>query len=156
MSTDTIIDQLKTAIAARKGSLAMLRDRIAEIIEPIPVGEILTDEAGEVCRIERVVTGASQWSNRTWEVTIHGSAAITAEGKLLAENLADSLWDGNNRHHRKTEPTVLASDVYSRRALKFSSGADTRALAIRLPSAIARYMAECAEETAQNRATEFA
>jgi hypothetical protein len=47
---------LTVAIAARKDSLKALRSRIAEILAPIPVGVVLSDEAGEVC--ERKLSAA--------------------------------------------------------------------------------------------------
>jgi hypothetical protein len=143
----TITEQLEAAVAARKDSLKSLRERIAAILAPIPVGVTLRDDAGDVCKIVRVCTGASQWSNRTWEVTIHGRAAL-ASGKLLCEDLADSKWDGNNTHYRKSEGTCLR---HSDEPLKWLSGRETRELAKRLPGAIVRYLDECrAEERANN------
>ena len=157
MSTSTsIIDQLRASVAARKDSLTSLRSRIAKILEPLPVGVVLSDDAGEVCKIVRICTGASQWANRTWEVTIKGVGAIAA-GKLLCEvDLAGSYWDGNNMHDRSTEPTCLyPSDGDYDRGLTRLSGADTRAIALRLPVAIARYMERCEQERVANDATLF-
>jgi hypothetical protein len=119
--SQTITEMLTVAIAARKDSLKALRSRIAEILDPIPVGVVLSDEAGEVCKIVRICTGASQWSNRSWELTIKGTGAIVAGSrdggvagampdsyKLLCEiDLDSSLFDGNNMHHRTDEPTCL-------------------------------------------------
>jgi hypothetical protein len=70
----TLTDQIKNAVQARKDSLKELRGRLNEVTAPIPVGVKLSDDQGVVCRVVRVCTGASQWSNRTWEVTIKGRA----------------------------------------------------------------------------------
>ena len=147
-----ITEMLTAAIAARKDSLKALRSRIAEILAPIPVGVVLSDEAGEVCEIDRICTGASQWSNRSWMVTIKGTGAIAA-GKLLCEiDLDDSYWDGNNRHSRSDEPTCLW-DNGGTQALGYLSGPETRACALRLPAAIERYIHQCEAETAANAET---
>jgi hypothetical protein len=159
MST-TITDQLSAAIAARKDSLKALRGRIGEVLEPIPIGVKLVDDparidGGLVCQIVRLCTGASQWSNRTWEQTIKGYGAITADGTLLYEALDGSVWDGNNMHHRTTEGTYRWPDS-DEQGLTWASGKTTRELAARLPAAIARYMAECEAERAANDATHLA
>lgn len=146
----TIIDQLADHIRARKDTLAALRARIAALLQPIPVGVTLSDDAGPVCRIVRVYTGASQWSDRTWEVTITGTAALTPRGQLLCEQIADRYFDGHNVHHRSSEPTCLSRDGTD--ALTYAAGKVTRELAARLPAAIARYMAECAAEAEKNTA----
>ena len=153
-----ITEMLTAAIAARKDSLKALRSRIAEILAPIPVGVVLSDEAGEVCEIDRICTGASQWSNRSWMVTIKGTGAIAA-GKLLCEiDLDSSVFDGNNMHHRTDEPTCLYTganlwDEGYPQALGYLSGPETRACALRLPAAIERYIHQCEAETAANAET---
>lgn len=153
----SIKDQLAAAIAARKDTLKALRDRIIDITDGIPVGVKLSDNAGLVAKVVRVCTGASQWANQTWNVTITGWALITEDGKLIAESLDDSRWDGSNMHYRKTEPTCLGSRGYDDNGnidkLSFASGKETRALAARLPEAISRYMAECETEAAANAST---
>jgi hypothetical protein len=149
--SDQIIAQLKTAVDAHKGALAELRNRIAALLEPLPVGVKLSDDQGEILCVVRVCTGASQWANRTWDVTIKGVGYIHA-GKLVAENLADWCHDGSNGHNRSTEPTCLYDGDIGE-ALRFLSGADTRAIAARLPEGIKRYMAKCEAETTANEAT---
>jgi hypothetical protein len=170
--SQTITEMLTVAIAARKDSLKALRSRIAEILDPIPVGVVLSDEAGEVCKIVRICTGASQWSNRSWEVTIKGTGAIVAGSrdggvagampdsyKLLCEiDLDSSLFDGNNMHHRTDEPTCLYTganlwDEGYPQALGYLSGPETRACARRLPTAIERYIRKCESERAENSKT---
>jgi hypothetical protein len=154
--SQTITEMLTVAIAARKDSLKALRSRIAEILDPIPVGVVLSDEAGEVCKIVRICTGASQWSNRSWEVTIKGTGAIVA-GKLLCEiDLDSSLFDGNNMHLRTDEPTCLYTGANlwdDPQALGYLSGPETRACARRLPTAIERYIRKCESERAENSKT---
>ena len=159
MSESTIIEQLRASVAARKGSLMALRSRIIAIMEPIPVGvKLRRDNGAELCHIVGLVTGASQWSNRTWERTIKGWGVI-AGGKLVAECLDNSVWDGNNWHYRTTEPTCLARD-WDRdtevAAPSWMPGTETRELAAQLPAAIARYMAHCERERAENESTAVA
>ena len=149
----SITSMIEAAVAARKGSLIALRGRIRELLAPVPVGVVLADEAGPVCTIIRACTGASQWANRRWEVTITGWAAITPGEGLICEVLDDDYWDGHNRHVRRNEPTCRYAHGEPRESLRWLSGSDTRALAARLPMAIARYMERCAEETAANHAT---
>jgi hypothetical protein len=153
MST-TIKEQLSAAIAARKDSIIALRSRIVDLLSDVPVGTILSDSDGEVCRVIRVCTGASQWGNCEWDVTIKGRGYLAPSGRLLAEELDGSYWDGNNMHNRKGEATRGYSHgeptdtVYG-----FASGPDTRAAAVRLAGAIGRYMATCAAEVEANGST---
>lgn len=160
MSNDAtaIKDQLNAAIGARKDSLKALRGRIIDLLEGVPVGVKLADDAGLVVKVVRVCTGASQWSNRTWDVTIKGWGLIDSEGKLIAESLEDSYFDGNNAHYRTSEPTCLGTDGhdygdYGEPGLSWASGKATRAIAARLPGAIASYMAECRDEQDKNTET---
>ncbi len=117
--------------------------------------KLMGDNGAELCRIVALVTGASQWSNRTWERTIKGWG-VMAGGKLVAECLDSSVWDGNNMHHRTTEPTCLARD-WDRdtevAAPSWMPGTETRELVAQLPAAIARYMAHCERERAENEST---
>ena len=157
MST-TIIDQLTDIVNAHKDSLENLRERIAKLLEPIPVGTVLKDDRGEVCRIIKVCTGASQWSNRQWDVTITGKAALTINGKLLCDNLADSFFDGKNLHSRTSAPTCRYDPGEPNNAgddLSYESGKITREMAVRLPVAIARFMDECAAEVLENNETQI-
>jgi hypothetical protein len=159
----TIKEELGAAISARKDSLKALRGRIIDLLADVPVGVKLIDDpervdGGLVCKVVRVCTGASQWSNRTWDVTIKGWALIDVEGKLIAECIDGSHWDGNNMHHRSTEPTCLGThpdygDNDAERGLSWASGKATRAVAMRLPDAIARYMTACETERDANQAT---
>lgn len=147
-TTNTITEQLAAAIAARKGSLEELRGRIADILDPIPVGVHLQCGPHQV-RIIRVVAGASQWANREWDATIKGwGAQIVASGALVCSVLGDRIFFGNNLHARKTGPHSTDRDE-----LSFAAGAVTREIARALPAAIEAYMAECAAETAANTAT---
>jgi hypothetical protein len=156
MST-TIKDQLSAVIAARKNSIIALRGRIADLLSDVPVGTILSDSEGEVCRVIRVCTGASQWSNRTWDVTIKGRAYLAPSGKMLAEDIDGSYWDDHNMHTRSTEPTMgYAHGEANDTVYGFASGADTRVAAVRLAGAIERYMATCAAEVEANEATAVA
>lgn len=156
----SVLDELTAAVAAHYDSLIALRARILEVVEPIPIGVMLVDEAGEVGKIVRLCTGASQWSNRTWEVTITGWGLISPDGKLVCEDLKKSYCDGSNIHHRSTEPTCL----YTGRSqdndrggycdeVHLLPGPATRALATRLPAAIECYMAECISEAEANSQT---
>jgi len=153
---NTIIDQLTAAVAARKDSLVQLRGRIEKLIAPLPVGVVLADDAGEIGKIRRVCTGASQWGNQTWNVTIKGKGLI-ADRKLVSETCERSYWDGNNMHHHSTEPFCLYTgsemDMYDSEELNWLSGRDTRALALRLPRAIERYIEECKAEEVANKTT---
>jgi len=151
--TDNIINQLRAVIRAHQDSLAALRQRIAELLDPIPVGAVLRDEAGEVCRIIRVCTGASQWDNRTWDVTIKGWGALSPDGKLICEVIRGNVWDGQNMHYRTTEPTCRYKNGEIGDELRWLSGRETRAIAERLPAAIARYMDRCRVEAEANDQT---
>ena len=51
MSNDNIIATLTAAIAADKVSVPELRDRISQLLAPIPDGVILCDDSGPVFRI---------------------------------------------------------------------------------------------------------
>ncbi len=151
----TINEMLTAVIAARKDTLEALRGRIGKLLEPIPVGVVLSDEAGEVCRITRTYCGGSQWGNRDWDVTITGTGAIVG-GKLLCQiELAETYFDGNNMHYRRTalRQGDCGSDYELKPALAFLPGKETRAIAERLPAAIERYMAKCEGEAALNAAT---
>ncbi len=153
----TIQEQLSAAIVARKSSLMELRQRIADLLTAVPIGVKLSDADGLVCRVAKLYTGASQWSNQTWDVTIKGRGYITDDGCLLAKEIDGSLWDGSNMHHHSTEPYMLHlgddQDPAGERGLVFASGKQTRALALRLPESIARYMAECDSECVANQQT---
>jgi hypothetical protein len=160
MSTteNTVLSQLAAAIAARKDSLEKLRERIQKLIEPLPVGVLLADDEGEIGKIRSVCTGASQRGNRLWEVTINGKGLI-ANGKLVAETCARTYFEGDKTYHHSgdktyhhsTEPFCL--DTPDREELSWLSDCETRALAIRVPRAIARYIEECQEEEAANQKT---
>lgn len=145
--------QLSAAIRARKDSLIALRERIAELLADVPIGVKLSDEQGLVCKVVRVCTGASQWSNREWDVVIKGRGYLSADGRLVAEQIRDSYFDGSNIHRRSTEPTCLGGNGYEGGVLDWASGKATRAVAARLPDALARYMAECEAERAANEET---
>jgi hypothetical protein len=153
---NTIIKQLEAAVAARQDSLEDLRGRLEKLIAPIPVGVVLADDQGKIGEIRRVCTGASQWSNRTWMVTLKGKGLIAQNGKLVTETCARSYFDGQNMHHHSTEPFCLCADmddIYDRPKLSWLSGRETRALALRLPRAIARYIEECKAEAEANENT---
>jgi hypothetical protein len=156
MST-SIKEQLAQAVGARKDSLIALRARIVDLLEAVPIGVKLSDDAGLVIKVVRVCTGASQWSNQTWDLTIKGRGFLDAEGRLIAEDLDGSAWDGSNMHYRTTEPTILGSqadwNINDAPGLVRANGKDTRTIAARLPEAIARYMADCETERAENTAT---
>jgi hypothetical protein len=155
---ETETAKLSAAVAARKDSLTELRKRIIALCEPIPVGATLRDEAGVICTVAAVYTGASQWSNRRWERIIRGWGLI-ADGKLVAAALEDSLWDGRNMHYHSDEPICLdegsQGDLPAEegKQLRYMSGADTRAIAARLPGGIAAYIQRCGSEAAANAAT---
>lgn len=109
--------------------------------------------------MKRICTGASQWANRTWDVTIKGRGYLV-DGKLLAVDCEQSYWDGNNMHHRSDEPYILGSepdwdDLHTPGwyDLHWLPGKETRQIAARLPQAIARYMQECSDEAAANNNT---
>jgi hypothetical protein len=151
----TIKEQLSAAISARKDSLAALRHRIIDLLDAVPVGVRLSDGQGLVVKVVSLCTGASQWDNRTWEITIKGWGLVDAQGKLIAECLDSSVWDGRNMYHRSTEPTCLgtAYDPEYADRLKWATGTETRAVAGRLPEAIARYMGACESERIANTET---
>ena len=149
----SIIDQLESHIQARKSSVIALREHIATLLAPIPVGVVLSDDAGEVCRVVKICTGASQWSNRRWEVTIYGRGYLTASGLLLAKKIDESHHDGHNLHTRSNEAFCTVRRGEADRELDFTAGAETRTIATRLPVAVARYMEHCQAEAAANAAT---
>lgn len=145
------IATIKNAVDLRKDSLDKLRDRLSELLEPIPVGVVLADENGEICRIVKICTGASQWGNRVWDVIIEGKGALTPEDKLLYEDIADSCYRGGNHHTRGIEKTCKYDGEEIGMRLKFATATTTRELSRRLPSAIMNYLSECAAETQSNR-----
>jgi hypothetical protein len=147
-ATATTTAILSAAIAARKDSVSVLRARLSDILMPIPIGTVLADQAGEVCKIVHLCTGASQWANSTWEVTIRGWGAV-AEGMLLCADLESVRWDGHNMHRHSTEPICLGSRE-NHQVLSYLDGAATRYIANRLPAAIAFFIAECEEEARRN------
>ncbi len=157
--SDAIKSQLSAAIGARKDSLIALRARIVDLLEDVPVGVKLSDDSGLVVKVVPVYTGASQWANRTWDVAITGWGLIDADGRLIAECLSDSQWDGRNMHFRSTERTMLGVPPFDidcdecAKVLQFAPGTVTREIALRLPEAISRYMGECEAERAKNEAT---
>jgi hypothetical protein len=113
---------------------------------------------GLILKVVRVCSGASQWSNRTWEVTIKGIGYLSADNKVVAEDLDGTYCDGSNMHHRTSEPTCLWDSKgymgdHVGDALSYLSGKETRALATRLPAAIAAYMRDCEAERAANERT---
>lgn len=162
--TDEVTMLLQNAVQARKDSLQNLRERIATLLAPIPIGAKLYEDNGSfLCEVHRIYTGASQWANTTWEVTIKGIGYVTTGQLLIAVNCDQSHYDGNNMHTRSTEPYVLhlrgdddcenESDYRERNMLHFASGKDTRDVATKLPAAIAKYMEECKQEQEANDAT---
>lgn len=153
MDLEQMKESLAAAIAARRGSLTALRERIVNLLDPVPVGvKLAGDDGSMIAEIVRVHTGASQWSNRTWDVEIRGWGLIDKHGRLIAEVLDGSYWDGNNMHHRTSEPTCLGLSGGGA-VLRWATGAQTREVATALPAAIARYMAECEAEREANAAT---
>ena len=150
--SNSIKDQLALAIGARKDSLKALRARIIDLLDDVPVGVRLNDDQGLVVKVVRVCTGASQWSNQTWGITIKGWAVVDEAGLLVAECLDGWTHDGSNAFTRTSEPTCLVSHGEPGEELSWSPGNFTRKTAARLPEAIARYMAECEAERAANEA----
>jgi hypothetical protein len=158
MSTDTdlpIVTQLRKAVAARQDSLIQLRERIAALVRHIPVGTVLRDANGvEVCHIIRVCTGASSFGDGEWHVTIRGSAAVTQDGRLLAEHFAtEAVLRGCDWYTRSSQPTCHIANGDPGDEVRYASGEVTRALAERLPQAIERYMAQCYSEVELNDAS---
>jgi len=158
MSTQTqdsaaLVAALSAAVAARKDSLVALRERITSLLDAIPIGVTLSEDDVQL-QVARICTGASQWSNRTWDVTIRGIGYLCG-GKLLAAACEQSYWDGHNRHHRSTEPYLLGGGYEDGRdtPLRWLSGKETRRVAGYLPVLIARYVAECEAEREANTET---
>ena len=138
--SNSIKEQLAAAIGARKDSLKALRARIIDLLEDVPVGVKLSDEKGEFCRIAKVkdfgcVPGGGSRRNYTeW--------AVIADGKLVATAKPDNFSE-----------YYFPGDDLLEGQLKWLRGKDTRAIALRLPEAIARYIAECEAEAAANEST---
>ena len=151
--SDTIKTQLAQAVGARKDSLKALRARIIDLLEDVPVGTKLSDDDGLVVKVVRVCTGASQWSNQKWGITIKGWAVVDDANWLVAESLDGWVHDGSNAFTRTTEPTCLICRGEAGDELSWLYDGSTRALAERLPAAIERYMALCEAERAANDTT---
>jgi hypothetical protein len=149
---DEIIDLLESAIEERKESLVELRARILALVDPIPVGVVLSDEEGVVGHVASIHTGGSQWANCRWEVTLRGWGLVVdwPDGHLymVCKDVPESKWDGDNMHYHHGEPYKSDGQV-----VRFLRGDLTRDVARRLPGAIARYIAECRRERAANDAT---
>lgn len=148
----TLVDYSQEAVETRRKSLIELRNRIESLLEFIPVGVTLSDDNGVVGKITRVCTGASQWANRTWEVTIKGKGLVIEGKKIVYENLDHSISDGNNVHHHKNESICLV-DSYGEpgNRLSYLNGTQTRAAAVRIPRAVSRYISECKAEADANK-----
>ena len=156
---ETLTAQLRSLIEKRRQTLSDLRERIVEMVCDIPIGVCLSDDGGIVCNVVRVYTGASQWSNRTWVVTLKGRAYLTITDQMIAVNCKQWMTDDRgNMHTRSTEPYLRSLSNFEDepeepKGLEWASGSETRKLAVRLPAAIARYMAECEAEAQANATT---
>ena len=150
MSTQTqdsaaLVAALSAAIAARKSSLAELRDRIAYLLSPIPVGVRLWDNPVEqvrsapLCAIERIYIPGSPSHYRGYFTPTRDDTLIAIGGLVRHETVGLSDF----RH----------DDRYQDYDFRWLSGRETRSLALRLPAAIARYMAECEAERQANTET---
>jgi len=152
MSTQTqdsaaLVAALSAAIAARKSSLAELRDRIAWFLSPIPIGAKLWDDpvasvrSAPLCAIERIYIPGSPSHYRGYFTPTRDDTLI-AIGGLQA------------RHERVCVSDFRHDDErYQDYDFRWLSGRETRDLALRLPAAIARYMAECEAEREANTET---
>jgi len=167
-----ITELIRDAVKARKDSLESLRDRISELLSPLPVGTVIKlDLAGEeTLKVIRICQGCSQWGGdgRDWDWQINGKGYLhcpakgTADDlKLLAVTISSQRHNGSNMFFatgtgyyelRRSGDGVL-EPATDEGALDFLNSYQTRELAKRLPAAIQRYMQECAEEEKLNNAT---
>lgn len=152
MSTDmdmmaTLKNQLKAAIDARRGSIVALRARIYELLADVPVGVRLSDEEGELIRIRKVYSAASQWANDANPIRTSGKGVVTPNSHVVAHEDMDGYAGSNVA--RAFGP-ILDRDGDT---IPYLTAAETRKIALRLPAAIVRYMAQCEAERSANDAT---
>lgn len=147
MTYDELTKHLSKAIKAKRASLKELRSTIMDLLCEVPTGTILRGPDGQTAVLRKVVTGASQWDNRTWDVTIEGRGLIM-NGDMACHDCNHSKWDGNNMHYRSTESYCLGHAEGP--VLDFLPGPELRKLAGWLPSALASFVADCEAEAAAN------
>lgn len=144
---------IRAAVDARKGSLQALRQRIWSLLEALPVGVRLKDDDGLVCRIVRAEADGYQSGWSAPGIRLTGNAAINEHDQLVScSDFLDSDHNGSNLFHRRGLVRLRHPEGEGD-TLPPLSGKETRALALRLPAALAQYVAECEAETAANEAT---
>jgi hypothetical protein len=140
-----LVAALSAAIAARKSSLAELRDRIASLLSPIPVGAKLRNDPSvhswPLFSTEYIYITGSQARYRGYFTSTRDDTLI-AIGGLHARHEGVCVSDFRYNEGR-----------YQDYDFRWLSGRETRNLALRLPAAIARYMAECEAEREANTET---
>lgn len=129
-----------------------LAEAIVTMLEPLPNGTVLKT-ASHTVEMRKVYCGCSQWSNRTWDVTGKEDGYLVDGGLIRDED--PSVWDGNNRHDRKT-PLYLSADSEGESGLKLATAKVLRSLARELPEALAKYIAGKQADTAETKAAQAA
>lgn len=143
MKTEEIACLVKATLAEHRKTRDTLAEAIAGMLEPMPNGTTLQVGQHKV-EMRKVFCGCSQWANRTWDVTGKADGYLV-DGQLIRNEDPD-VWDGNNRHYRKT-PLYLDSTGEGE-ALRLAPAKTLRSLAKDLPQAIAEWVARKQVDTA--------
>jgi hypothetical protein len=146
--SDEIREKMTGIIDAYGDSAEDLRERIYSMLKPIPMGTVLSDDEGEVCRIVKVCAGASQW-DRGWDVTLVGRAVLSGWGRIMAVKIDRQYWDGNNMHWR-TPGIYTYVDREVGEELGYEPSIGLRKFARRVPGAVAKYLASLERGRAKN------
>lgn len=147
MTPTEIASLIADSLKAHRETRDTLASALVTMLAPLPNGTVLKTPSHTV-EARKVYCGCSQWSNRTWDVTGSDDGYLI-DGALI-QDVDPSVWDGSNRHHRRT-PLYLDRNGDSS-PLKRATAQTLRSLARELPAALAAYIAGKQADTAETKA----